>query len=84
MLYFSTDVGNVSQLVPAIQPMVSIAPPAVMIHTPGFAKAAATPVALNAMLAAAKAMAMTAIDLLAKTGNLEKVHEEFRSTIKDV
>ena len=84
MLYFSTDVGNVSQLVPVIQPMVSIAPPAVMIHTPGFAKAAATPVALNAMLAAAKAMAMTAIDLFARPGNLEKVHEEFRSTIKSV
>jgi len=84
MLYFSTDVGNVSQLVPAIQPMVTIAPPGVMIHTPRFAKAAATSDALIAMLDAAKAMAMTAVDLLSNPETLKKVKEEFRRTIKGV
>jgi amidohydrolase len=84
LLYFSTDVGNVSQLVPAVQPMVSIAPPGVMIHTPRFAKAAATPDALDAMLDAAKAMAMTAVDLLAGPDTLKKVRGEFRKTMKGV
>ena len=84
MLYFSTDVGNVSQLVPAIQPMISIAPPGLMIHTPRFAKAAATPDALDAMLDAAKAMAMTAVDLLADPANLKNVRGEFRRTTKGV
>ena len=44
---FSTDVGNVSQLVPAIQPLVSITPGDVLIHTPEFAKVAATDKALD-------------------------------------
>ncbi len=84
MLYFSTDVGNVSQLVPAIQPMVSIASSGAMIHTPRFAKAAATPEALLIMLGAAKAMAMTAVDLLADPVNLKNIRGEFRKTMKGV
>jgi amidohydrolase len=78
ILNFSTDVGNVSQLMPTIQPLVSIAPPDVLIHTPQFAAAAATDKALNSMLDAAKAMAMTAVDLLASRENLVKAWKEFR------
>ena len=78
MLNFSTDVGNVSQLVPAIQPLIAIGPDGAMIHTPQFAKAAATEDALRAMLDAAKAMAMTAVDLLASPETVAKVQEEFR------
>ncbi len=74
----STDVGNVSQLLPAIQPTVSIAPDSVLIHSPDFAKVAATEDALRRMLDAAKAMAMTAIDLLAGPETLAKVQAEFR------
>jgi hypothetical protein len=68
----------VSQLVPAIQPTVSIAPDSALIHTPEFARAAATEDALRRMLEAAKAMAMTAIDLLASPDVLVKVQAEFR------
>jgi len=74
----STDVGNVSQLLPAIQPMVSIAPNTVLTHSPEFAKIAATEDALRCMLDAAKAMAMTAIELLGSPETLEKVQAEFR------
>jgi amidohydrolase len=77
VMNFSTDVGNVSQLVPTIQPLVAIAPDGVMIHTPQFAKAAATEDALRLMLVAAKAMAMTAIDLLASPETVAEVREEF-------
>jgi amidohydrolase len=78
LMSFSTDVGNVSRLVPTIQPMVSVAPDAVLIHTPEFAKVAATEDALHRMLDAAKAMAMTAIDLLDSPETMEKVQAEFR------
>jgi metal-dependent amidase/aminoacylase/carboxypeptidase family protein len=78
ILNFSTDVGNVSQLVPTIQPLVSITSTGIPIHTPQFAKAAATEDALHALLDAAKAMAMTAVDLLADPETLEKVWKEFR------
>jgi len=77
VLNFSTDVGNVSHLVPTIQPLVAIAPGSVMIHTPQFARAAATERALRCLLDAAKAMAMTAVDLLSSPANLKKVREEF-------
>jgi amidohydrolase len=77
VLNFSTDVGNVSQLVPAIQPLVAIAPTDVMIHTPQFARAAATEDALRLMLDAARAMAMTAVDLLSRPETMEKVKAEF-------
>jgi amidohydrolase len=78
VMSFSTDVGNVSLLVPTIQPMVSIAPDTVLIHTPEFASVTATDDALRRMLDAAKAMAMTAIDLLADPVTMENVQAEFR------
>jgi amidohydrolase len=77
VLNFSTDVGNVSQLVPTIQPLVAIAPEGVMIHTPQFARAAATEGALRCLLDAAKAMAITAVDLLSSPEKLKKVRDEF-------
>jgi amidohydrolase len=76
----SSDVGNVSRLLPTIQPMVAIAPHDVLIHSPRFAEAAATGDALRILLDAAKAMAMTAVDLLASPETLAAVREEFRKS----
>jgi len=74
----SSDVGNVSQLVPAIQPMVPIASKKVLIHSPEFAKATGKEKSLLTMLDAAKAMAMTAADLIASPETLAAVRAEFR------
>lgn len=59
----STDMGNVSYLVPAIHPMIKVAPDGVPIHTPEFAEWARREPGDAAVLDGAKAMAMTAIDL---------------------
>jgi amidohydrolase len=59
----STDMGNVSQLVPAIHPKLAISPPGVAQHSPGFAVWAARPAADRAVIDAAKALAMTTIDI---------------------
>ena len=75
---FSTDVGNVSQLVPAIQPLVAIAPANVLIHSPEFAAVAGSEAGISGILVVAKALAMTVVDLLANTEILAKVKEEFR------
>jgi amidohydrolase len=80
ILNFSTDVGNVSRLTPTIQPLVSIVSSDVLIHTPEFAAAAATEEALRCMLDAARAMALTAVDLLSSPENFEKVQKEFRKS----
>ncbi len=61
----STDFGNVSQVVPAIHPYIAIAPPDVAGHTVEFRAAALSPAGNEGLINAAKAMAMTAIDLLA-------------------
>ena len=73
----SSDVGNVSRLAPTIQPMVAIAPNDVLIHSSPFAEVAATGKAFNIILDAAKAMAMTAADLMANPETLQSVKEEF-------
>ncbi|GIH06922.1 peptidase M20 [Rhizocola hellebori] len=60
----SSDLGNVSHLVPTIHPMLAIADGDTVPHTPGFAAAAISDRADRAVLDGAKAMAMTAIDEL--------------------
>ncbi|HXZ43647.1 MAG TPA: M20 family metallopeptidase, partial [archaeon] len=74
----STDVGNVSQVVPTIQPMIQIAPREVTCHMAAFAEAAISDAGHRGMLLAAKAMAMTAVDLLAEPTTLAHVSAEFR------
>jgi amidohydrolase len=76
----STDVGNVSQLFPTIHPTVAIAPDSVNIHTREFAGVAASEDALRRMLDAAKAMAMTAADLLADPAMVKKAQAEFKNS----
>ncbi len=75
---FSTDVGNVSQILPTIQPLVAIAPADVLIHSPQFSLAASSEAGLRCLLDAAKAMAMTVVDLLANPEIAAEVQEEFR------
>jgi metal-dependent amidase/aminoacylase/carboxypeptidase family protein len=74
----STDFGNVSQLVPGIHGSVSITTGrGVVTHSPQFAAAAASEKGLNAMLDAAKALAMTAADLMADPELMAKARNEF-------
>jgi len=75
----STDMGNVSTVVPAIHPSVSIAPRDVLIHTPEFAVAAASERGHKGLIDAAKAMVMTVVDLLLDEEKLKSVKAEFRN-----
>lgn len=59
----STDMGNVSKVVPSIHPMLAVAPPGVSIHTPEFAEHARGPAGDQAVLDGARAMAATVADL---------------------
>jgi metal-dependent amidase/aminoacylase/carboxypeptidase family protein len=76
----SSDVGNVSQVIPAIQPMVQIAPEGTPIHSRAFAEAAIKPLARDGMLAAAKVMAMTTCDLLANPALVKEARREFEAS----
>ncbi len=73
----STDMGNVSHLVPSIHPFVAVAPREVLAHSPEFAVAAASEAGRQGMLDAAKALAMTVADLVTSPELFGKVREEF-------
>ncbi len=60
----STDMGNVSQRVPSIHPMIAAAPLHCTIHNAEFTKWAASDMGDQAAIDGAKALAMTAIDFL--------------------
>ena len=77
----SSDMGNVSQVVPSIHPYVTIADPGTSGHTAEFAVAAASPRGDQALLRAAKAMAMTAIELLCEPDLMADVQREFNAMI---
>ncbi len=79
----STDMGNISQVIPAIHPYIAIAPDGTPGHSVEFRDAAATPQALDNAIAAAKAMALTAIDVLADRGLLDGAREEFERRKRD-
>ena len=68
----STDMGNLSYLVPSIHPMLQVAPRGVSLHSAQFAEFTASKDADKAILDGAKIMAMTAIDMwLSETLNSE-------------
>ncbi len=73
----STDMGNVSYLVPSIHPMIQVAPAGVAIHTIEFATWAASADGDRAVIDGAKAMAMTVIDLWRQSGLMESVRAAF-------
>ena len=76
----STDVGNVSRLMPTIQPLVSITEEDVLIHTREFAVIAGSEAGFKSIMIAAKAMAMTVVDLLADSEVLTRAREEFNQS----
>jgi amidohydrolase len=75
--YGSTDAGNVSQALPTIHPYIRIAPGDVPNHSREFTEAAASPMARAGMLVAAKALAMTALDLLLHPAAIDAAKTEF-------
>ena len=79
----STDMGNVSHLVPSIHPMIASAPTGTSIHTKQFAQFARSPMADQAVLDGAKAMAMTAIDYWTSPERQVAVAAEFNAANPD-
>ena len=59
----STDMGNISYLVPSIHPMMQVAPSGVSLHSAAFANYTKGEEATRAIVDGAKIMAMTAIDM---------------------
>jgi amidohydrolase len=73
----STDFGNVTRRVPSIEAGISISEPDAPHHSAAFAEAALSEKAHGALIAAAKGLAMTAIDLLTDPMLLGDAQKEF-------
>jgi amidohydrolase len=76
----STDMGNVSHAVPALHPTLAIASADVPGHSQAFLEASGSLRGYQAMIDAAKALAMTGADLLADPSLVEQAKVEFRRT----
>ena len=76
----STDMGNVSWVVPTIHPELSIAAAPTPGHSIAFRDAAAEPLADATTLLAATLVAQTAYDLFADPALVEAAWAEFRGT----
>jgi amidohydrolase len=72
----SSDMGNVSQVVPSIHPNFSVGTPA-FTHSSEFTAAAITDAAHAGMLQTAKTLAMTAIDVALEPGLLDEIKADF-------
>jgi amidohydrolase len=73
----STDMGDVSWEVPAIHPLIGITEHDAPLHSREFAVASCSESARRAMLAAAKAVAATCLDLWLNPELMRQVRQEF-------
>jgi amidohydrolase len=73
----STDVGNISHLMPTIQPRLAICDETVAIHSVAFADATQSERGRRALILAAKSLALTAYDYLTRTELRQAASEEF-------
>ena len=74
----SSDVGNVSQVIPTIQPTVSISDEYIAGHSEEFKAAAKSEKGLNSIGIAAQLLAETALDLLLDDKLLNEIKEEHK------
>jgi len=79
----STDMGNVSKIVPSIHPMIAIAPPTVSLHSKEFAEFAKSESGNQGVIDGAKALAMTAIDVLCQPDLRDAMRAAFEAELAD-
>lgn len=79
----SSDVGNVSQVIPTIQPGLRISEAPMRGHSVEFREAARSPLGLAAIGTGAKALALTALDLLADPALLDAIRAEHAARLAE-
>ena len=78
----SSDVGNISQVVPTIQPHISITDVQIAGHSQDMVNASCSPKAMDAIVKGAKALAFTALELFENPEELAKVKEDHAWHVK--
>lgn len=78
----STDVGNISQVVPTIQPMISITDAPTPGHSEAFKAAACSEKGLASIAIGAKALALTALELIEQPQLLAAIKAEHAEALR--
>lgn len=78
----SSDIGNVSHVVPAIQPYIGITQKHIPSHTREFADATQTEYAREMLIKAATALALTGYDIITDETLLYRIKKEFLDSQK--
>lgn len=79
----STDMGNVSHVVPAIHPHISIGDKSLIPHSKGFAEATVSGSGKKFIELASKSMAFTALDILTDENLIDEIKKEFVNNSTD-
>jgi metal-dependent amidase/aminoacylase/carboxypeptidase family protein len=76
--YGSSDMGDVSQVIPGLHPTVAIAPEGTAGHSVAFREAARSERGNEGLILACKGLAMTALDLFTRPDQVQKMKKDFR------
>lgn len=79
----SSDVGNVSQVIPTIQPMIRISDVPVAGHSIEKREACKAETGLHSITVGAKALALTALDLILSPELLAQIKEDHRKAVAE-
>lgn len=79
----STDIGNVSQVVPTIQPHISISNEYVAGHSIEFREASKSELGLNSIGLGAKILAHTALDIILDPKLLEEIKSQHKVNVEN-
>ncbi len=79
----STDVGNVSHVVPTIQPSIAVSSHLIPGHTVEFRDACVSPGGDSALVKGAEILGLTALELYTNPTALGKIKKEFTHQIKN-
>lgn len=77
----STDMGDISQVVPAVHAYFAVGPDSIPGHSIEMTEASRSEVADQAVIDAAKSLAMTAADLLSEPALLRQAREEHQEMV---
>lgn len=79
----SSDVGNVSQVVPVIQPSLSISDVAIAGHSQDMVEASRSEKGMDSIVLGATALAWTAIDVMLDSALLQEIKKEHRLNVEN-
>ena len=79
----SSDVGNVSQVIPTIQPMIRISDTPVAGHSVEKKEACRSETGLRSIALGAKALALTALELILEPEKLEQIKREHAKAVAE-